>query len=78
MKMTYDKVADAAYIYLDCGTENKKVSKTVEVARNLIVDFGSKGEIIGLEILDAALSIDQHDLMRGKKEPVDIPVISIA
>ena len=78
MKMTYDKVADAAYIYLNRGTKNKKVSKTVEVARNLIVDFGSKGEIIGLEILDATLSICQQDLAREKKEPIDIPVVSIA
>ena len=59
MKLTYDKEANAAYIYLK---RFKKVSKTVPVSNDLLIDFGSKGEILGIEILNASVHMALKDL----------------
>ena len=47
MKITYDKQADAMYIYLSGG----KVKETVEVNPRMIIDVGERGKIIGIELL---------------------------
>ena len=47
MKLEYDKEADAAYIRLRKG----KVRESVELGRDVIVDVGKDGEVIGVEIL---------------------------
>jgi uncharacterized protein YuzE len=47
MKITYDPKADAAYIQLKRGA----VKKTKEEGDFIIVDYGAKGEILGIEIL---------------------------
>ncbi len=47
MKITYDPDADAMYIYLKEG----KSFKTKEVDENTILDYDSKGNVIGIEIL---------------------------
>lgn len=49
MNINYDKVADAIYMTLRKG----KVSKTVEMEDRLIVDVDKKGNILGIELLDA-------------------------
>ena len=46
MKITYD--ADAMYIYLD---EEAKVERTKEIERDVIVDYDSQGNVIGVELL---------------------------
>jgi len=59
MKITYDKEADAAYVYLrkfDRSFTNKKVSEDV------ILDFGPQGEVLGIEILNASHHLALHDL----------------
>lgn len=75
MKMTYDKLANAAYIYLK-GIKNK-VTKTVEVTDNLIVDFGPRNKIVGFEILNASSSIGKDILRNLKKEKFNIPAVAI-
>lgn len=50
MKVTYDKKADAMYIYLVPG---KKSTRTEEVGDGLLVDYSGK-KVIGIEILDAS------------------------
>ncbi len=47
MKITFDKKADAMYIYL----RNKKVFKTRQVTDDTIVDLDRDGNIIGIELL---------------------------
>ncbi|HLC50276.1 MAG TPA: DUF2283 domain-containing protein [Candidatus Nanoarchaeia archaeon] len=47
MKIKYDSDADAMYISL----KRDKVSRTKEIDRNTIIDFNSKGQVIGVEIL---------------------------
>ena len=49
MNTTYDTLADAVYITLKKG----KVSRTIPLADRLIVDVDSKGNVLGVEILDA-------------------------
>ncbi|KKR91990.1 MAG: hypothetical protein UU42_C0006G0029 [Candidatus Woesebacteria bacterium GW2011_GWA1_41_13b] len=50
MKVTYDKKADAMYIYFVPG---KKSTRTEEVGEGLLVDYSGK-KVIGIEILDAS------------------------
>lgn len=58
MKITYDPVADAIYIYL---SEKKKSTHTEEVNDDLIVDYAGK-ELIGIEVLDASKKLSKNDL----------------
>ena len=56
MKITYDKIADAMYIYLNKAT---KVFKTVKMTDKLLVDLDKEGKLLGIEILDASSQIKQ-------------------
>jgi uncharacterized protein YuzE len=47
MKITFDKKADAMYIYLRA----KKVFKTKQVTDDTIVDMDKNGNVIGIELL---------------------------
>ena len=47
MKATYDKEADAMYIYLT----DKKFSKCKEIDRNTILDLDEDDNVIGIELL---------------------------
>ncbi len=57
MKVTYDKKADAMYIYLVSG---KKSTRTEEVGEGLLVDYSGKRPI-GIEILDASKTISDFN-----------------
>ena len=50
MKIQYDKVADAMYIYLKEG----KIHQTIPVSNYVIVDVDKEGKTIGIELLDAS------------------------
>lgn len=67
MKITYDKKVDAMYIRLKKGSydHSKKVTD------DILVDVSNKGEILGLEILDASKNIG-----KVKKEKVAIEFTS--
>ena len=78
MNIKYDKMANAAYLYFRHLKNGKKVSKTVEIAPDLVVDFGSKGELIGVEILNAKAMIGSHNLKNIKREKFSIPIVAIA
>ena len=47
MKITFDKEADAMYIYL----QSKKVFRTKQITDDTIVDLDKKGNVIGIELL---------------------------
>jgi uncharacterized protein YuzE len=53
MKVTYDKEADAAYIYLK-KTSPGEAKETIELNENIILDFDSQNRLIGIEILAAS------------------------
>lgn len=67
MKTTYDKQADAMYLYLAKG----KVKKTVPVNRRVIVDVGEDGKIIGIELLFVSESMPKSAL---KSQILRLPV----
>ena len=54
MKMTYDKEADAAYIYLKDKIGKGEVKNTISMNENIILDFDSNKKLIGIEILSAS------------------------
>lgn len=62
MRMQYDKIADAIYIYLKKG----KIFKTIKMKDRLIVDTDKDGKIIGLEILSASAQVPKSRLMEIK------------
>lgn len=51
MHVTYDKKADAMYIYFQKG---KKIARTVELADLLVADLDKRGTVIGVEVLCAS------------------------
>lgn len=63
MKITYDKKADAMYMYFQKG---KKVARTVELADLLIADLDKLGKVIGIEVLCASRQLMGR--IKGKKE----------
>ena len=58
MKISYDKIADAMYIYFRKG----KVAKTIKVKPNLLIDVDKKGGVLGIEILDVSHQIPKKEI----------------
>ncbi len=50
MKIYYDKDVDAAYIKLS----DENPSGVIEISEGINIDTTDKGEIVGIEILDAS------------------------
>ncbi len=59
MKMTYDKEADAAYVYLN---DTPRSVKNVQVTEDVILDFSAKDELLGIEILNASHHLALNNL----------------
>lgn len=54
MRLEYDKELDAAYVYIEHSIKEREVKKTIELNENIILDFDSKGKLLGMEILNAS------------------------
>ena len=52
MKITFDKEADAAYIYVTADAES--VAKTISLSDTFNLDLDAQGRAIGIEILEAS------------------------
>lgn len=65
MKIQYDKKVDAVYIRFQNG--QKRVAKTFKLKDFFLVDMAKRGEILGIEILDASLHIPVRRLPRIDK-----------
>lgn len=63
MKITYDRKVDAMYIKLRKG----RYDHSKKVTDDILVDVSMKGEILGLEILEASKNI-------GKVKPEKVAV----
>ena len=68
MEITYDKKADAMYIYFQKG---KKPARTVELADLLIADLDKKGKVIGVEVLAASKQV-KKDTKKTKNENINL------
>ena len=58
MKINYDPIADAMYIYFS----KKKSTRTEELRDDLLVDYNGK-KMIGIEILDVSKKLARKDLL---------------
>lgn len=67
MRISYDKVADAMYIYLKKG----KVTRTIKINSRVFVDIDKKGNVIGIEMLDVSHQIPKKEI---GKIYTDMPV----
>lgn len=67
MRITYDKKADAMYIYMN---PRKKVTETREMANGWIIDYADK-DIVGIEILSASKVL-------GAKLGINVPPQSVS
>ena len=70
MKITYDKEADALYLYFQDGA----FSRSKEVANGIILDVGKKNKILGIEISDASKRIKPKNMnYLNFQIPVEMP-----
>ncbi len=72
MKITYDKIADAAYMVLRKG----KVAKTVEMSESVIIDLDKKGNLLGIEMLNASKQLPKEGLTKNVVSGIPIEIIS--
>ncbi|MEK7479840.1 MAG: DUF2283 domain-containing protein [Patescibacteria group bacterium] len=74
MEITYDKEADAINISLRSG----KVSKTIEVAPEIIVDVDKNGKTLSIEIIGASEKVGQKKFkgVRIGKQIINFPVMA--
>lgn len=56
MKITLDKEANAAYIYLK-DISPGEVKKTISLNNSINIDLDSEGRTLGIEILDASKNL---------------------
>lgn len=68
MKITYDKKIDALYIKLKKG----RYDHTKKITDDILVDVSKKGEVLGLEILEAKRNIGN---LKQQKLPISISSI---
>lgn len=66
MKVTYDKNADAAYIYLKDippgGVKKTYSCDPSEIDGMINLDFDAEGVLVGIEVLDASKKIPKEYL----------------
>jgi uncharacterized protein YuzE len=55
MKVKYDKEVDILYIHLS----DEKISESDEEKPGIILDYDEKGNIVGIEVINASLKIPQ-------------------
>ena len=71
MKVSYDKISDAMYIRLREG----KIKGTVKVNDRLMFDVDTKGNTVGIELLDASVQLSDKSMKNLEKNVMKgIPV----
>ncbi len=75
--MRYDKTADAMYIRLRDG----KIKRTVKVNDRLMIDVDTKGNTVGVELLDASFPLSEKGVRNLEKNfmkgiPVEITAMT--
>ena len=68
MAVEYDPAAGAAYIHLGVGAARK----TKEEARGVLLDFDSRGRLLGIELLDAK-RLDIEAILRRLADRYHLP-----
>lgn len=70
MQLKWDPSSDAAYLYLVDRRERGMAKRTVplqvpDCPSEMFLDFDADGKLVGLEILDASLSLPKEALDRA-------------
>ncbi|MFN3560348.1 MAG: DUF2283 domain-containing protein [Chloroherpetonaceae bacterium] len=65
MRVKYDEEADALYIQL---VEDAKVVRTVHLSQDIALDFGPAEKLIGIEVLDAKITIGNGSIPKMLSE----------
>ena len=63
MKIEYSKEDDALYITL----KEADVADTDELTEDIIIDYDNGGNIVGIEVLDAAQHVDMESISISTK-----------
>lgn len=58
MKIAYSKEDDALYITL----KDADVADTDELTEDIIIDYDNRGNIVGIEVLDASQHVDIENI----------------
>ena len=66
MKIEYDKEANSAYIYIKYPIKNGESNKTIKLNDNILLDFDNKGQLLGIEILNARKIMDKKLLLEAQ------------
>ncbi len=69
LKVTYDEVADAAYIYFQAPGTRAAMTypcDPIDVNGMINLDFDASGRLIGLEVLDARAKLAPEFLMEAE------------
>ena len=77
MKANYDKIADALYLRIKKGV----VKHTIRMKDMLLVDADKKGNIIGIEILNASSqfsSKNKKQFVESLTEGIPVKIASVA
>ena len=71
MEFSYDKVADALYLQFS----HEKVKDTEEINDGIILDYGEKDDVIGIEILNyTERNLNLNEIVKMNADEI-IPVI---
>lgn len=73
MKITYDKEVDALNVSIRPGT----VSKTVEVAHEVMLDMDKRGRVLNLEILGASEKVGARNFNTVHIGGISVPMPSL-
>jgi uncharacterized protein YuzE len=69
MKATYDREADALYVYV--APDRGPIARTVRMTDDVMVDIDADGQIVGVEVLHAAA---MPDLAGADFGPIRSPI----
>jgi len=64
MRIKYDKMADAMYIYM----KKSKVAKTIKVNSRLLVDVDKNNDLVGIEMLGVSKQIPKAQIGKVSTE----------
>ena len=67
MRVTYDRQADAAYVYLVDHVAPGEACSQQCVSRDITLDFDKAGKLLGIEILSARRVLRATALLRAER-----------
>ncbi len=72
MNIHYDKIADAIYIKMN----NNKISKTNQISDFIMHDIDKKGDLVGIEILNASKQTSPKVLQDSVLNGIPLKIVS--